>query len=75
MNAKDKNTGLVEFSDDELNLVAGGIITAPGTGGGPNVQAVGDFFAYESTFTGGVRVVSGDGDPNAQIFNNGGTLN
>ena len=41
MNAKDKNpvklTGLVELSDDELNLVAGGVITSPGPGGGPHI--------------------------------------
>src|SRR5439155_1211420 len=49
------------------------IITGPGAGGGPDVRAfsgvngamIDDFFAYEGTFTGGVRVgvadLNGDG--------------
>ena len=77
MNAKDKNIGLVELSDDELNVVAGGVITAPGPGGGPNVRvfdaSTSTFFAYDVIFRGGVRVASGDGG--GGIFNDGGTLN
>jgi hypothetical protein len=46
------------------------IITGPDTGGGPHVQTFfagglplgGGFFAYHSTFTGGVRVASGNLD-------------
>ena len=47
MNAKDKNpaetTGLVELSDDELNVVAGG---------GPHVRIFDGFTAYGKPFTG-----------------------
>jgi hypothetical protein len=58
------------------------IITAPGTGGGPDVrvfsgangQLIREFYAYASTFTGGVYVAAGDinGDGKADIITGAG---
>ena len=54
------------------------IVTGAGTGGGPEVKVLrgtdlatlADFFAYESTFTGGIRVGAADltGDGKAEVF-------
>lgn len=62
------------------------IVTAPGAGGGPDVRTfqlgtglqqlrpVGSFFAYATTFTGGVSVAAGDvdGDGRAEIVTGAG---
>jgi hypothetical protein len=59
----------------------GEIVTGPGRGGGPDVEIrsasgarVGGFFAYDPSFTGGVRVATGDvnGDGNTEIITGAG---
>lgn len=68
--------GVYVAAGDVDGLLGDEIITAPGPGGGPHVRVftaggteIGSFMAYDSRFTGGVRVAAADidGDGAAEI--------